>query len=427
MVEMRPTDRYPSLTEAITAVRFGRDPEARTLLPTIAARKAPPDAENLEPGTRIGTDYEIRMRLGQGGMSVVYAARHLVSGRTARPQNRPLRGPPAEDALRGEYDALSSLDHPNIARVIDLTKMVEGRLTMVMERVGDETLRQWLTANPTPEPNTQRRLAEDLLAGLDYLEQRGVTHKDLKPENLLICDGRLTIIDFSLAGIPADASHGGTALYRDPSSALWTHATDRFAAALCLFELYAGRHAFEGKVPEPGQSPAVREDDIDPPGLAAFFFKALDPVPEKRFPSARALRDALIVALGDDVSVPTASAPLVDIDASTPLRLTGLPRRALNILARNQCHTAGELLTFSPPRSARSTRSAPGPRPTSSPSRTPCARVASPRSPPSSASTRRSSRTSATRRSRSQSSRCRAPCAPRSSWPGSPPSARSPR
>ncbi len=345
MVEMRPTDRYPSLAQAIAAVRSARDPEARSI-PTIGARKPPPDAENLEPGTRIGSDYEVRRRLGQGGMSVVYAARHLVSGRL-RALKIAKSEEPAEDALRGEYDALSALDHPNIAKVIDLTKMVEGRLTMVMERVGDETLRQWLAAHPTPEPNTQRRLAEDLLAGLAYLEQQAVTHKDLKPENLLISDGRLTIIDFSLAGIPEDASYGGTALYRDPSSARWTHATDRFAAALCLFELYAGRHAFEGKVPEPNQRPAVREDDINPPGLAAFFFKALDPVPEKRFPSARAMRDAFIVALGEEVEVP-ATAPPIDIDATTPLRLTGLPRRALNILARNQVHTAGELLAFSP-------------------------------------------------------------------------------
>ena len=119
MVEMRPTDRYPSLAEAITAVRLGRDPEAR-VLPTISARKAPPDAENLEPGTHIGSDYEIRMRLGQGGMSVVYAARHLVSGRL-RALKIARSEEPAEDALRGEYDALTSLDHPNIARVIDLT------------------------------------------------------------------------------------------------------------------------------------------------------------------------------------------------------------------------------------------------------------------------------------------------------------------
>ena len=58
-------------------------------------------------------------------MAVVYAARHLVSGRTralkiARTEDA------AEEALRGEYQVLSTLDHPNIVRVIDLTKMVEG-------------------------------------------------------------------------------------------------------------------------------------------------------------------------------------------------------------------------------------------------------------------------------------------------------------
>lgn len=347
MVEIRPTDRYPSLAQAIVAVRVGRDPEARALPGIPAERKTGLDPENLDPGTRIGPDYEIEGRLGQGGMSVVYAARHLVSGRLralkiAQPND------PAEDALRGEYQALSALDHPNIVKIIDLTKMVEGRLTLIMERVGSENLRQWLAAHPSPEPNTQRRLAEDLLAGLNNLEQQGVTHKDLKPDNLLVSDGRLTIIDFSLAAIPEEAPYGGTALYRDPSSARWTPGTDRFAAALCLFELYAGRHAFDGKVPEPGQAPAVREDDIDPPGLAAFFLKALNPVPEQRFPSARAMRDAFVVALGDDATVPLASAPPADILAATPLRLVGLPSRAVKILARNQVHTAGELLALSP-------------------------------------------------------------------------------
>src|SRR5947207_1816703 len=207
--------------------------------------------------------------------------------------------------------------------------MVEGRLTLVMERVSGETLRRWLAAHPTPEPASQRRLAEDLLAGLEYLEQKSVTHKDLKPDNLLVNDGRLTVIDFSLAGIPEDAPYGGTALYRDPTSARWTHATDRYAVTLCLFELYAGRHAFEGRVPEPGQAPSVREDDIDPPGLAAFFRKALDPVPEKRFPSARAMRDALLVALGDDAPTQPPVESASKFDTITPLRITGLSRRAI--------------------------------------------------------------------------------------------------
>ena len=347
MVELRATDRFPSLAEAIEAVRLGRDPTPRTHGAFPNAGRVPLDADNLQAGTRVGSDYEVVSRLGQGGMAVVYAARHLVSGRTraikiARTEDS------AEEALRGEYQVLSALDHPNVVRVIDLTKMVEGRLTLVMERVGGETLRQWMTLHPTPEPTAQRRLAEDLLAGLDYLEQKSITHKDLKPENLLVCDGRLTIIDFSLAAMSEDAPYGGTALYRDPASARWTHLTDRFAAALCLFELYAGRHAFEGRVPEPGQAPSVRDDDIQPSGLCAFFRKALDPTPEQRFPSARALRDALLVALGEDVATTSSIPPSGKLDATTPLRLTGLSRRAINALARCQVHTVGELLALPP-------------------------------------------------------------------------------
>jgi serine/threonine protein kinase len=350
MVELRAPDRYPTLAEAIEAVRVGRDPSPRVqqqaLLPN--AGRAPLDADNLQAGTRIGSDYEIVTRLGQGGMAVVYAARHLVSGRT-RALKIARSDDAAEEALRGEYQVLTRLDHPDIVRVIDLSKMVEGRLTLVMERVSGMNLRQWLAQNPAPEPTAQRRLAEDLIAGLDYLEQTSVTHKDLKPDNLLVSDGQLTIIDFSLAAMSEDAPYGGTALYRDPASARWTHATDRFAAALCLFELYAGRHAFEGRVPEPGQAPSVSDDDIQPTGLAAFFRKALDPTPEKRFPSARAMREALLVALGEDTTPSSSVPPPKEIDATTPLRTTGLSPRAIKALARCQVHTVGQLLALPAP------------------------------------------------------------------------------
>ncbi|MCE7875368.1 hypothetical protein DYH09_34075, partial [bacterium CPR1] len=345
MVQIRPTDRYGSLGDAVSAVWKARQPERPQLPGMPPERKAALDPDNLEAGTRIGTDYEVVGRLGQGGMAIVYAARHLVSGRTralkiARSEDV------AEEALRGEYQVLSGLDHSNIVRVVDLSKMVEGRLTLVMERVGGQNLRQWLGVHQAPEASVQRRLAEELLAGLDYLEQKGITHKDLKPDNLLVDDGRLTIIDFSLATMPADAAYGGTALYRDPASARWTHGTDRFAAALCLFELYAGRHAFEGRVPEPGESPGVRADDIDPPGLAEFFRKALDPVPEKRFPSARAMREALLVALGEEVELPDGPVAAEQLDVTTPLRATGLSSRAVRALARSQVHTVGDLLAL---------------------------------------------------------------------------------
>ena len=344
MLALRPTERFPTLEEACAAVRSVREPVAPTL-PVVTPSK-PASPEELGEGARIGPDYEVVKLLGHGGMAVVYAAKHLPTGRT-RALKIARDNAAAEEALRGEFQTLSGLDHPNIVRVLDFSNMVEKRLTLVMERVGGENLRHRLTREPPLDPSTRRRYAEDLLGALDYLEQKAITHKDLKPDNLLVGDGGLTVIDFSLAQMPADAAYGGTALYRDPSRPTWTHATDRFSAALCLFELYAGRHAFDGKVPEPGQSPVVRPEDIDPSGLAAFFQKALHPVIEHRFPSAKAMRDALLLALGASVEVDASGAVPERIDASTSLRATPLSPRAVNQLARAGVSTTGDLLGLS--------------------------------------------------------------------------------
>ncbi len=178
MLSLSIPDRYPNLKDAIAVVREAHARPTQRGLPAVEPSK-PLDIEDLSPKSRIGPDYEILNRLGHGGMSVVYAARHLASGRTralkiARPNDA------AEEALRGEYDALCKLEHPNVVRVVDLSKMIDDRLTLVMERVGGSTLRAWLAAHPAPDAPTQRRLAEDLLAGLEYLENQGITHKDLK-------------------------------------------------------------------------------------------------------------------------------------------------------------------------------------------------------------------------------------------------------
>jgi serine/threonine protein kinase len=155
MVELRPTDRFASLSDAIEAVRLGRDPSSPTQVVMTNLGHVPLDPDNVQPGTRIGADYEVVSRLGHGGMAVVYAARHLVSGRT-RALKIARSDDAAEEALRGEYQVLAGLDHPNIVRVIDLTKMVEGRLTLVMERVSGVTLRQ--------ERRAVRRTAQHALA-----------------------------------------------------------------------------------------------------------------------------------------------------------------------------------------------------------------------------------------------------------------------
>jgi len=72
----------------------------------------------------------------------------------------------AEEAYKGGNQTLSRWNRTPCRGVIDLTKDGEGRLTLVMERVGGETLRQWLATHPTPEATAPAQLAEDLLAGL---------------------------------------------------------------------------------------------------------------------------------------------------------------------------------------------------------------------------------------------------------------------
>jgi serine/threonine protein kinase len=341
MLALRPADRFPNLEEAVAAVADSL--AGRT-------RASPPprlDPENLPAGSRLGPDYEIRGRLGAGGMATVYAALHLVSG-SIRALKVARRNAKAEDALQAEYRALQALDHPKIVRVIDLTSaLVPDHKVLVMDRVKGDPLSRWLEANPSPDRETLRRYAEDLLSALAYLETQGLTHKDFKPDNLVVGDQGLTVIDFSLVEEPADSLLVGTALYRDPSLKVWDAAADRYGAALCLFELYAGRHAFDGNAPAPGENPRVEEGDFDQPGLAAFFRRALDPRREARFPSAVAMREGFLAALGQK-QVPTTGS-LLDLpkdDPELPLSATSLSATAVANLRRAGVHTQGELVAL---------------------------------------------------------------------------------
>ncbi|MBK6520463.1 MAG: protein kinase [Polyangiaceae bacterium] len=348
MLALRSIERFPTLADAMTAVRAGRDTDARSIPPPPEAAPAL-DPDDLPAGARVGADYEILGRLGQGGMAIVYAAKHVVSGRT-RALKIARTSTAAEDAIRGEYEALVKLDHPNVVRVIDLTRMVEGRTTLVMERVGGGTLRQWrarLTAESRrADPSVERRLAEDLLAGLEIPgdpgghaqgpQARQPARRRRPPHHHRLQPG-LDARGGELRGHGAVPRPGKRAL----------DARDRsLPAALCLFELYAGRHAFEGRAPEPGLAPQIDDEDIEPSGLAAFFRKALDPSIERRFPSARAMRDALLVALGEDTPAPASRPAPPAIDASTPLRLSGLSQRAVHALERCQVTTVAELLAL---------------------------------------------------------------------------------
>lgn len=345
MVKLRAADRFADLDAAIARV-------TGVVASNTDVDHSRLDPENLGEGTRIGADYEVRTKLGDGGLGTVYLVRHLVSGtyralKIARPTTD------AEDALRAEYAVLQRLhakgDAPGIVRPIDLSGVVPDRLSLVMERIEGQTLTTWLTTHDDPEREQLRLYAEDLFAALIHLEKSDldgapVVHKDLKPDNLIVGDKGLRVIDFSLAD--TDDPLAGTGLYKDPSQTGWSHASDRYAAALCLHELYTGRHAFNGNAPAPDQPPDLDPDDLDEPGLVAFFRKSLDPIRERRHPSAVAMRAAFLDALGlADRHTEAPLAPLSDA-ATQPLSATVLHPTSVACLRRAGVVTQGDLVAL---------------------------------------------------------------------------------
>ncbi len=346
MLERAAANRYPTLAEAIAAVVDSVQSKPSGTEPAVL------DPENMAPGTRLGTDYEIIDKLGAGGMATVYAARHLVSGssralKVARPDAR------AEETLVAEHNLLDKLaahPHPNVVGKIDITNsLVPGRRTLILHRIKGVSLAKRLTEGPIADQE-RRQWAENLLAALAYLEQQEIVHKDIKPDNLVVGPEGLTLIDFSLAGEPADATLVGTALYRDPALGRWSPVADRYAAALCLFELYVGRHAFGGQAPAPSDEPQLEASEVDRPGLEVLFRKALNPIPAQRYPSASAFRAAFVEALGGkttSTSDPPASVRLPAASADkAPLSATSLSGTALATLRRAGVSTQGALVAL---------------------------------------------------------------------------------
>ena len=348
MLRLRPTDRFPTLDEALDAVRSAAPDQAARAPATVL------DPENLPPETQVGADYVIKRRLGAGGMATVYLARHLLSGKS-HALKVAHRNPRAESTLQDEYRATHEFHHPNVVHGVNLYGgLIPNHLVLAMDHVEGESLASWLAARHEADRVTLRRWSEELLAALAYLEEKGVTHKDLKPDNLIVGSAGLTVIDFSLAAQPANQILIGTALYRDPALKEWDAAADRYAAALCLFELWVGRHAFDDQAPSPDEAPRIDPAEVDPPALAAFFARALDPRRDARFPSAVAMRTELVKALGEKTKA-APDAPLLDWGtASTAatdagdasLSGTRLSTTAQAVLRRAGIRTQGELVAL---------------------------------------------------------------------------------
>jgi serine/threonine protein kinase/TolB-like protein/Tfp pilus assembly protein PilF len=232
----------------------------------------------LAVGTKLGR-YEIRAKIGAGGMGEVYLAQDTKLDRKVALKILPTEvasNPDRMSRFVQEAKAAAALNHPNIAHVYEIDE-IGGQHFIAMEFIDGQTLRECIHDRQTGLSKLLRYL-QHVAEGLAKAHAAGIVHRDLKPENIMITrDGHAKILDFGLAKLiepqgPRPHGEGGlsdeatavTALHSTPGIVRGTagymspeqaqgktrevdHRSDIFSFGCILYETAAGRKAFEGK------------------------------------------------------------------------------------------------------------------------------------------------------------------------------------
>jgi len=293
------------------------DPGART--ETLHSSPKAEVASALAPGQRLGR-FVIEQTLGAGGMGIVVEARDPDLDRTVaiKVLHAGTRDRARQERLIREARALARIAHPNVVTVHEVGEH-DGQMFIVMERIDGPSLRAWLAEAPRTVEATLDILA-GAARGLAEAHAHGITHRDFKPENVMIDgDGRARVVDFGIAELGAElrgAGDGhlevtqsrdavGTPAYMAPEQLrgeALDAACDQFGWCVTLYEALVGERPRRrpelaqiaaGAAPEPIAIPPSGRAGKLPVRVRAVLARGLAGRPAERFPSMQALLAAL--------------------------------------------------------------------------------------------------------------------------------------
>jgi tetratricopeptide (TPR) repeat protein len=318
--------------------------------------------DTLQPGATIG-QYQIRAKVGAGGMGEVYRAHdsRLRRDVAIKVLPRDFAGDYARlQRFEQEARATSALNHPNILTVHDIGAH-DGAPFIVSELLEGEELRGYLKRGPLPRA-VALDYTQQIAAGLAAAHARGIVHRDLKPENVFVTsDGFVKILDFGLAKLTevAEASDAsattslgaktmpgavmGTAGYMSPEQARGGEIdarSDIFSLGVVLYEMVAGRTPFTGAntIDVLGailnqEPPPLRQFAPDvPASLERLIAKAIRKDPGDRYQSVKDLQVDL-KAVRDELTTGKATAPATAVGPSARRSRLALVAAALVVLA----------------------------------------------------------------------------------------------
>ena len=264
----------------------------------------------------LGERYQIGEPIGRGGMATIYRGQDMRMERVVA--IKVLRevystDPKFVTRFQREAKAASSLQHPNIVQVYDYGQ-TDGNYFIVMELIEGTDLRRYLRSRGILAVDRAIIIAHDVALGLGAAHRRGIVHRDVKPQNVLVGrDGSIKLTDFGIASVYKDINAErltttgmtlGTVQYYAPEQAqgeIVSPAADVYALGIVMYEMLAGRTPFDGDTPvavamqhiqDMPTPPSYFNPDI-PPALEGIIMRCLEKEPERRYRDGSTLARAL--------------------------------------------------------------------------------------------------------------------------------------
>lgn len=297
----------------------------------VGASQAPPGRNDTDPrlGQVVLDRYEVRRVVADGGMGRVYEALDLQDRRrnvALKILHEDVAADPVQvQRFKREYEVSSQLRHERIVQVFDFARTTRGEYVMVMEFLFGEELRATLAREEGLSLARTVRMVSQIAIGLDAAHRRKLVHRDLKPDNIFLCQTRegdlVKLLDF---GSVKDKGEGaaqltvlgttiGSPFYMSPEQAqglsTLDHRADIWALGVIMFEALTGKVPFYGeesgaillailtKYPAPLSQVGGAKSEL-PASIDQVTFRAFRKEPELRYGSAGEMADALGRALG---------------------------------------------------------------------------------------------------------------------------------
>ena len=290
--------------------------------------------------------YDVERELGAGGMATVYLAEDLkhhrkVAVKVLRPDLAAALG---GERFTREIEVAAQLQHPHILPLLDSGE-AQSFLYYVMPYVDGESLRERLVRVGELPVHDAVRLLSEIVDALSHAHGRGVVHRDIKPDNVMLSGRHALVMDFGVAKAVSEATGRqrlttagvalGTPAYMAPEQATadphLDHRVDIYAVGVLAYELLAGQPPFTAATPQQvlaahltqAPEPVSTHRPSISPALSAIVMKCLAKRPADRWQTADELLAQLepLVASSDGIT-PTTTRPL----PATPAAARGVPR-----------------------------------------------------------------------------------------------------